>query len=78
MLTPRLKRTLRYCLVLYIFIVPTYYLVYRLMWDDVPAKVAFINSLIFGIVNLTFLGPLHYFRVGNRDEGGADAGAGES
>ncbi len=67
MLTPRLKSTLRYCLVLYVFIVPVYYLFYRLMWAEVPSKTAFINSLIFGVVNLIFLGALHYFRVGNKD-----------
>lgn len=72
MFTPRLKSTLRYCLVLYVFIVPVYYLFYRLMWSEVPSKTAFINSLIFGVVNLIFLGALHYFRVGNKDEEGED------
>ena len=76
MLTPRLKRTLRYCLVLYVFIVPTYYLVYRLMWTEVPPRTAITNSLVFGVVNLIFLGALHYYRVGNKDGEGEDAGAG--
>lgn len=74
MLTPRLKSTLRYCLVLYVFIVPVYYLFYRLMWEEVPSGTAFTNSLIFGVVNLIFLGALHYFRVEKKEGSGGDAG----
>jgi len=77
MLTPRLKNTLRYCLILYVFIVPVYYLFYRLLWEEVPPRQAIVNSLIFGVVNVIFLGAVHYFRVGNKDEEGEDAGAGK-
>lgn len=75
MLSSRLKSTLRYCLVLYVFIVPVYYLFYRLLWEDVSPRTAIINSLIFGVVNLIFLGALHYFRVDNKKDEGEDAGA---
>lgn len=68
MLTPRLKRTLRYCLILFVVIVPTYYLVYRLMWPEVPQGEAFTASLIYGMLNVLFLGALHYYRVSNRVE----------
>lgn len=68
MLTPRLKRTLRYCLILFVVIVPTYYLVYRLMWPEVPGGEAFTASLIYGMLNVLFLGALHYYRVSNRVE----------
>ena len=60
-MTDRLKRTLRYSLVLFVFTVPTYYLVYRFMWDEVPRKLAFGNSLIYGVLNVIFLGSVHYF-----------------
>ena len=76
MLTLRLKRTLRYCAVLFLFIVPAYYLVYRLLWDDVPPREAFIASLIYGMLNMVFLGALHYFRVSKKvEDEGEDAGA---
>lgn len=78
MLTLRLKRTLRYCAILFLFIVPAYYLVYRLLWDDVPPREAFTTSLIYGVLNMIFLGALHYFRVSKYvEEEGEDAGAGE-
>lgn len=68
MLTPRLKRTLRYCTILFLVIVPVYYLVYRLLWEEVPSGEAFTTSLVYGILNVLFLGALHYYRVSNRVE----------
>lgn len=49
-------------------IVPAYYLVYRLFWDDVSSGEALTTALIYGVLNVLFLGALHYFRVSNRVE----------
>jgi len=67
-MTPKLKRTLRYCAVLYFFIVPVYYLVFRLWWSDTPAEEALVTSLIYGGCNVLFLGPLHYFFAGKKED----------
>ncbi|WP_020568564.1 hypothetical protein [Neolewinella persica] len=68
MISPRLQRTLRYCAVLFLVIVPAYYFVYKLLWDDVSSGEAFTTSLIYGVLNVLFLGALHYYRVSNRVE----------
>jgi hypothetical protein len=68
MIAPRLQRTLRYCAVLFLVIVPAYYFVYKLLWDDVSSGEALTTSLIYGVLNVLFLGALHYFRVSNRVE----------
>jgi hypothetical protein len=68
MISPRLKRTLRYCAILFLVIVPAYYFVYKLFWDDVSSGEALTTSLIYGVLNVLFLGALHYFRVSNRVE----------
>ena len=66
MLTPRMKRTLRYCLVLLAVLVPIYYLVYTLFWSDVPKNVAFQTSVMYAVVNMVFLGALHYVYAGKK------------
>jgi hypothetical protein len=68
MISPRLQRTLRYCAVLFLVIVPAYYFVYKLFWDDVSSGDALTTALIYGVLNVLFLGALHYFRVSNRVE----------
>jgi hypothetical protein len=68
MTSPRLQRTLRYCAVLFLVIVPAYYFVYTLFWEEVSSGEALTTSLIYGVLNVLFLGALHYFRVSNRVE----------
>ena len=67
-MSDRLKNTLSYCLKLFLFIVPFYYVVYALFWEDVPRKEMIITSLLYGGVNVMFLGSLHYFRTGRDRE----------
>ena len=61
-MSPKLKNTLSYCLKLFLFIVPLYYLVYALFWDDVPRQEMIVTALMYGGINVMFLGSLHYFR----------------
>jgi TRAP-type C4-dicarboxylate transport system permease small subunit len=61
MLTPRLKRTLIYSLVVFCFTVPTYYLVYTTLWDEVSSADAWSASLMYGVLNMLFLGAVHYY-----------------
>ena len=67
-MTPRAQRTLIYCLKLYAFIVPVYFLAYRGLWKAVPWRTALINSLIFGVVNVIFLGAVRYYMVGRGED----------
>lgn len=60
MIKPRLLRTLRYCLTLVVVLVPVYFLVYTLFWSDVPRLEAFKTSLMYAVINMVFLGALHY------------------
>lgn len=66
MLTPRMKRTLRYCLILLAVLTPVYFLVYTLFWNDVPKNIAFQTSLLYAVVNMVFLGALHYVYAGKK------------
>lgn len=66
-MSDRLKRTLRYCFILYVFIVPVYFIFYQILYPETPWRTALISSVLFGVVNVIFLGSLHYFRV-RRDE----------
>ena len=68
-MTDRQRGTLRYCVILYFFIVPVYFGCYRLLYGDIPWRTALINSALFGVVNVLFLGAVHYYRVGRRAEG---------
>lgn len=68
MITPRMKRTLRYCLILLVVLTPLYYLVYTLFWSDVPKHVALQTSVMYAVVNMVFLGALHYVYAGKKEE----------
>lgn len=60
MITPRMWRTLRYCLILLLVLVPIYYLVYTIFWSEVPRQEALQTSVLYAVVNMIFLGALHY------------------
>ena len=68
----RLKRTLRYCLILFAVLVPLYYIVYTLFWSEVPTGEAFKTSLMYGAINVVFLGALHYFYASAPKEDAGD------
>lgn len=68
MLSPRLRRTLRYCLVLFVVLTPVYYLVYTLLWDEVPRREALLTSLMYAVINMVFLGALHFVYSGGSNE----------
>lgn len=74
MLTPRMKRTLRYCMILLLVLTPVYYLVYTLFWDDVPRNEAFQTGLLYAIVNMVFLGAFHYVYASKKPEEQEDEG----
>lgn len=64
MISPRLKRTLIYCLVAFVVIAPIYYLVYGLIGKEFAPGERLNTSLIYGFINVLFLGALHYFFSG--------------
>lgn len=68
MITARMRRTLRYCLLLLAVLTPIYYLVYTLFWDDVPKDVALQTSVMYAVVNMVFLGALHYVYAGKKEK----------
>jgi len=61
MFSPRLRRTLIYCLVAFLVIAPIYYLVYGFIGKDFAAGERLQTSLIYALINVLFLGALHYF-----------------
>lgn len=61
-------RTLRYCLILLVVLTPLYYVVYTMFWDDVPKSVALQTSVLYAVVNMVFLGALHYVYAGKKEE----------
>ncbi|SEQ34564.1 hypothetical protein [Neolewinella agarilytica] len=63
MLSPRLQRTLIYCLVAFCFIAPMYYLVYGFVGENLSADQRLQTSLIYGAINTLFLGAIHYFLI---------------
>ncbi|MEM9525694.1 MAG: hypothetical protein AAGA31_03745 [Bacteroidota bacterium] len=67
MLSPRLKRTLIYCLIAFVVIVPIYYVVYGFIGKDFAPGERLNTSLMYGFINVLFLGALHYF-FANRGE----------
>lgn len=66
MITARMKRTLRYCAILLVVLTPLYYVVYTLFWDDVPKDVALQTSVLYAVINMVFLGALHYVYAGKK------------
>lgn len=68
MITSRMKRTLRYCLILLTVLTPLYYVVYTLFWSDVPKSVALQTSVLYAVINMVFLGALHYVYAGKKEE----------
>lgn len=68
MIKPRLLRTLRYCLILFLVLVPVYYLVYTLFWSEIPRGEAFRTSLMYAVIKMVFLGALHYFYASSPPE----------
>lgn len=68
MITPRMRRTLRYCVILLAVLVPVYYLVYTLFWKEVPRAQAFQTSVIYAVINMVFLGALHYVYASKGEE----------
>ncbi|NJC27969.1 hypothetical protein [Neolewinella antarctica] len=71
-MTDRLKATLRYCLILFLVIVPIYFLVYRFFWPEIARQEAIYTALMYGGINVMFLGSLHYFRNHVREERDSD------
>lgn len=61
-MSAQLKATLKYCLILFLVIVPIYFLVYRAFWPEVARQEAIYTSLMYGCINVMFLGALHFFR----------------
>ncbi|OAV43105.1 hypothetical protein [Lewinella sp. 4G2] len=60
-MSEKLKGTLKYCGILFLVLVPIYFLVYRLFWPEVPRNEAINTSLMYGIINVIFLGALRHF-----------------
>ena len=70
-MTDRLKRTLRYCVVLFVFTAPLYYVVSGFLWEEVTPRDRLITALLYGGINVLFFGSIHYFfrRGGGRSDG---------
>lgn len=68
MITPRMWRTLRYCLILLLVLVPVYYLVYTTFWSEVSGREALQTSVLYAVVNMIFLGALHYVYASKTEE----------
>lgn len=75
-MTPRLKRTLLYCLVAFSFLSTMYYVVYGLAGDKLAAEARLSTSLMYAGITTMFLGAIHYYVI-NKPGGneGGDAGA---
>lgn len=61
-MTPRIKATLRYCGIVFLVLVPVYFLCHLLFWPEEGSRVALTTGLMYGAINVLFLGSLHYFR----------------
>ena len=66
-MSEHLRGTLRYCLVLFLVLVPVYFLVYRMIWDA-ENSYAWTTALIYGTLNVLFLGALRHFFVKPKDQ----------
>ncbi|MEO0732370.1 MAG: hypothetical protein AAFZ52_06020 [Bacteroidota bacterium] len=66
MFTPRLRRTLRYCLVAFVVIAPLYYVVYGFIGEALNPAERLQTSLIYAVINVVFLGALHYYFAGKK------------
>ena len=64
----KLKATLRYCVILFLVLVPVYFLVYRMFWPEVDRQEAIYTSLMYGGINVLFLGSLRYFLKRDAEE----------
>lgn len=74
-MTPRLKRTLIYCLVAFTFLSTIYYVVYGFVGDKLAADARFSTSLMYAGITTIFLGAIHYFVINKPGDSGGDAGA---
>lgn len=75
MRSTRLKSTLVYCLLVFCFLLPVYYVVYGFIGKDFAPGERWQTSLIYSFIVTLFLGALHYFFRNKPTDGGGDAGA---
>lgn len=74
-MSPRLKRTLVYCLVSFAFLSTIYYVVYGFVGEQLAAEERLSTSLIYAGITTMFLGAIHYYVINKPGNEGGDAGA---